>query len=38
MEIPADYDGPKLEIILRTVKPVDNTDEVIGSVLGEVKA
>ncbi len=38
MEIPVDYDGPKLEIIVRTVKPVDNTDEVIGSVVGQVKA
>jgi nucleosome binding factor SPN SPT16 subunit len=38
MEVPADYDGPKLEIILRTVKPVDNTDEVIGTVLSQVKA
>jgi len=38
MEVPADYDGPKLEIVLRTAKPVDNTDEVITSVLGNVKA
>lgn len=38
MEIPADYDGPKLEIVVRTVKPVDNTDDVISSVLGQVKA
>jgi hypothetical protein len=37
MEVPADYDGPKLEIVLRTAKPVDNTDEVISSVLGNVK-
>jgi|LauGreDrversion4_2_1035121.scaffolds.fasta_scaffold57344_1 hypothetical protein len=37
MEIPADYDGPKLEIVVRTVKPVDNTDEVISSVLAQVK-
>ena len=36
MEVPADYDGPKLEIVLRTAKPVDNTDEVISSVLGHV--
>jgi hypothetical protein len=38
MEVPADYDGPKLEIVLRTAKPVDNTDEVITSVLGNVKS
>jgi len=38
MEVPADYEGPKLEIVLRTAKPVDNTDEVIASVLGNVKS
>jgi len=37
MEVPADYDGPKLEIVLRTLKPVDNTDDVISSVLGNLK-
>jgi nucleosome binding factor SPN SPT16 subunit len=38
MEVPTDYNGPKLEIVLRTARPVDNTDEVIASVLGNVKA
>jgi len=37
MEVPADYDGPKLEIVLRTLKPVDNTDDVISSVLSNLK-
>jgi len=37
MEVPADYDGPKLEIVVRTLKPADNTDDVISSVLGHVK-
>jgi hypothetical protein len=37
MQVPADYDGPKLEIVVRTVKPVDNTDEVIDQVLGKIK-
>ena len=29
MQIPLDYEGPKLEIVLRTLKPADNMDEVI---------
>jgi len=29
MSPPAGYDGPKLEIIVRTIKPEDNTERVI---------
>ena len=29
MQVPADYEGPKLEIVLRTIKPADNMDDVI---------
>ena len=29
MQIPADYEGPKLEIVLRIIKPADNMDDVI---------
>lgn len=37
MHLPEGYDGPKLEIVLRTLKPVDNTDEVIQKVFSQIK-
>jgi nucleosome binding factor SPN SPT16 subunit len=33
MRVPENYNGPVLDIVLRTLKPVDNTDEVISKVL-----
>ena len=35
MAVPADYDGPALEFVLRTAKP-DNTEDVIKEVLARV--
>lgn len=37
MEIPVGYEGPKLEIVLRTLKPTDNTEEVIKQVISQVQ-
>lgn len=37
MKVPEDYEGPALEIYVRTSKPVDNTQEVIQKVLSNIK-
>ena len=36
MRIPDGYQGPALEIILRTSKPADNTAEVLQQLLSHV--
>lgn len=33
MQVPADYEGPKLEIVQRTLKPTDNMDDVISALV-----
>ncbi len=33
MQVPVDYEGPKLEIVLRTIKPADNMDDVIQNLV-----